>query len=57
MRDTTFSDEKRTWKFPSSFWIANAVELLERAAYYAFFIAITLYLTRVVREHRAWRQK
>ena len=36
------------WKFPQEFWTANLVELFERAAYYAVFIAITLYLTRVV---------
>lgn len=37
-----------TWKFPPAFWTANIVELFERAAYYAVFIAITLYLSRVV---------
>ena len=37
-----------SWKFPGSFWTANLVELFERAAYYAVFIAITLYLTNVV---------
>ncbi len=36
------------WNFPKAFWTANLVELFERAAYYAVFIAITLYLTRVV---------
>lgn len=36
------------WKFPKAFWTANVVELFERAAYYAVFIAITLYLSRVV---------
>ena len=36
------------WRFPGAFWTANLVELFERAAYYAVFIAITLYLTRVV---------
>jgi len=36
------------WKFPQAFWTANLVELFERAAYYAVFIAITLYLSRVV---------
>ncbi len=39
---------KGVWKFPKAFWTANIVELFERAAYYAVFIAITLYLTRVV---------
>ena len=39
---------KTSWKFPRAFWTANTVELFERAAYYAVFIAITLYLTDVV---------
>jgi dipeptide/tripeptide permease len=39
---------KGSWKFPAAFWTANTVELFERAAYYAVFIAITLYLSRVV---------
>lgn len=37
-----------SWKFPKAFWTANMVELLERGAYYAVFIAITLYLSDVV---------
>ena len=32
-------------KFPTAFWTANFMELLERAAFYGFYIAITLYLT------------
>ncbi len=36
------------WKFSNTFWTANVVELFERSAYYALFISITLYLTRVV---------
>jgi dipeptide/tripeptide permease len=36
------------WRFPRAFWIANSVEVLERAAYYGVFIALTLYLTNVV---------
>jgi dipeptide/tripeptide permease len=52
---STKTDEHRqSWKFPSSFWIANSVELLERSAYYAVFIAITLYLTRVVGFNDIW---
>lgn len=39
---------KSNWKFPKAFWTANIVELLERAAYYGVFIAITLYLSRIV---------
>jgi dipeptide/tripeptide permease len=46
--------DQKTWKFPKAFWTANTVELLERAAYYAFFIAITLYLTRVVGFNDIW---
>lgn len=34
-------------KFSKAFWIANFVELLERLAYYAVFIVITLYLSNV----------
>ena len=34
--------------FPRIFWIANSVELLERAAYYGVFIVITLYLSRIL---------
>ncbi len=34
--------------FPKIFWVANGVELLERAAYYSFFIVITLYLSRIL---------
>jgi len=41
-------ERKNSWKFPEAFWTANIVELFERAAYYAVFIAITLYLSRVV---------
>jgi dipeptide/tripeptide permease len=39
---------KASWSFPRAFWTANTVELFERAAYYAVFIAITLYLTDAV---------
>jgi len=39
---------KTTWKFPKAFWVANGVELLERAAWYGVFIAITLYLSRIL---------
>ena len=35
-------------QFPRAFWIANSVELLERAAYYGVFIVITLYLSRIL---------
>jgi dipeptide/tripeptide permease len=45
---------KKIWNFPFSFWISNLVELFERSAYYAVFIAITLYLTRVVGYSDIW---
>lgn len=48
------SSEKSTWKFPATFWIANLVEFFERAAYYAIFISITLYLTNVVGFNDIW---
>ncbi len=41
-------EKKESWKFPKDFWMANAMELCERAAYYGFFVVLTLYLTDVV---------
>jgi len=41
-------------KYSREFWVANTVELFERAAYYGFFIAITLYLTSVVGFDDIW---
>jgi dipeptide/tripeptide permease len=38
----------RTWRFSPAFWVANGVELLERAAWYGVFVAITLYLSRIL---------
>ncbi len=40
--------KKQKVSFPKAFWVANAVELLERAAYYGVFIVITLYLSRIL---------
>lgn len=37
-----------TWTFPKEFWLANFMELCERAAYYGFFVVLTLYLTDIV---------
>lgn len=34
--------------FHAVFWVANVLEMLERAAFYGFYIAITLYLTDLV---------
>ena len=42
------SPSRTTWRFPRAFWVANAVELLERAAWYGVFVAITLYLSRIL---------
>lgn len=39
--------EKPTTGFSRAFWVANSVELLERLAYYAVFIVITIYLSNV----------
>ncbi|MCE1164886.1 MAG: MFS transporter [Bacteroidetes bacterium] len=44
----------REKKYPGAFWTANTVELFERAAYYGFFIAVTLYLTTVVGFDDIW---
>jgi dipeptide/tripeptide permease len=41
----TKNETKSNWKFSQAFWVANSVELLERAAYYAMFIVISIYLT------------
>ena len=41
-------------KFSRIYWTANIVELFERAAYYAVFIAITLYLTNIVGFNDVW---
>ena len=41
-------EKKTTWNFTRAFWVANTVELFERAAYYGLFIAITLYLSRII---------
>ncbi len=36
------------WRFSRAFWAANFVELLERAAWYGVFVALTLYLSRIL---------
>lgn len=45
---------KQTWKFPKEFWLVNFMELLERAAYYGFFIVLTLYLTNLAGFDDRW---
>ncbi len=41
-------EQTESWSFPKEFWLANLMELCERAAYYGFFIVLTLYLTDIV---------
>jgi dipeptide/tripeptide permease len=45
MTDVAKIEEKPTWRFSKEFWLANLMELCERAAYYGFFIVLTLYLS------------
>ncbi|WP_163715277.1 MFS transporter [Mangrovibacterium lignilyticum] len=40
-------EQKLPVRFSRPFWVANSVELLERLAYYAIFIVITIYLSNV----------
>lgn len=40
--------EKLTWRFPRTFWFANAAELCERAAYYGMFITLYRYLNTTI---------
>ena len=42
------STTTKKMKFSKAFWVANTVELFERAAYYGVFIVITLYLSRIL---------
>lgn len=48
------STAKLGWKFPKDFWLANLMELCERAAYYGFFILLTVYLTDLVGFDDLW---
>ncbi len=48
------SKSKLSWKFPKDFWLANVMELCERAAYYGFFILLTVYLTDLVGFSDIW---
>lgn len=45
---STTAKPKEKIRFSKAFWVANTVELLERAAYYGVFIIITLYLSRIL---------
>lgn len=44
----------QSWRFSKEFWLANLMELFERAAWYGFFVVLTLYLTRVVGFNDVW---
>lgn len=45
---STATQPKEKIRFSKAFWVANTVELFERAAYYGVFIVITLYLSRIL---------
>lgn len=45
---TVETTQKPGWSFSKDFWLANLMELCERAAYYGFFILLTVYLTDLV---------
>lgn len=44
----TTATPKEKIRFSRAFWVANTVELFERAAYYGVFVVITLYLSRIL---------
>jgi len=48
MADDTTAGDAGIRGFSRAFWVANAVEFLERAAWYGVFVAITLYLSRIL---------
>src|SRR4051812_17777326 len=41
-------------KFPRTFYVANAIELFERLAFYGMYIGLALYLTQVVGFSDVW---
>lgn len=43
-----FLEKLKQFKFSRAFWTANVVELLERGAWYGVFVALTLYLSRIL---------
>jgi hypothetical protein len=40
--------ERLSWRFPRTFWFANAAELCERAAYFGMFITLYRYLNTTI---------
>lgn len=47
-KEEKLEEKNKKQKFSRAFWVANIVELLERAAFYGVFIVITLYLSRIL---------
>ena len=43
----------RLKEFPSTFWVANTMEIFERMAWYGFFAVSSLYITGKI-EDGAW---
>ncbi|MEM9454352.1 MAG: MFS transporter [Myxococcota bacterium] len=48
MTDPATDSDTGPQRYSRAFWVANVVELLERAAWYGVFVAITLYLSRIL---------
>ena len=47
--ENTAVEKKNIFKqFPSSFWVANVMEIFERMGWYGFYAVSTLYLTGAV---------
>ena len=44
------SSKIRLKEFPSTFWVANTLEIFERMAWYGFFAVSSLYITGATRE-------
>ncbi len=44
------SGKIRLKEFPSTFWVANTLEIFERMAWYGFFAVSSLYITGAIRE-------
>ncbi|MFC2130990.1 MFS transporter [Bacteroidota bacterium] len=52
MTEVALAQEKT--KYPRSFWVANTVEVFERAAFYGMFITMSLYLSDIVGFNDIW---
>ena len=40
--------KKSKYSFPMTFWIANLLELIERLAYYSWYVVMTIYLFKII---------